>query len=153
MKHEIVKPELSHIVDLAENMSTEASNEVWAATRMTPYEALSNSVWVSRDAYAWLVNGRCMAMFGVAGATALSSTGQPWMLGAKDLPKYAKTFMKGCPIILQDWLRQYPVLRNVVDARYTVAIRWLQKLGFTILPPIPVGPDQMMFHPFEIKRA
>jgi hypothetical protein len=40
-----------------------------------------------------------------------------------------------------------------VDARYTVAIRWLQKLGFTILPPIPVGPDQMMFHPFEIKRA
>lgn len=153
MKHELVWPKPEHLADLAETMSTEASNEVWAATRMTPYEALATSLAVSRDAQAWLVNGKCMAMFGVAGATAMSRIGQPWMLGSRDLPKYAKTFMKGCDIVIADWLETYPVLRNVVDARYTVAIRWLQKLGFTILPPIEVGPDKMLFHPFEKKRT
>ena len=50
-------------------------------------------------------------------------------------------------------LREFPVLRNVVDARNTVSIRWLVWLGFTIGTPQPMGVRGLPFIPFANERA
>ena len=48
-------------------------------------------------------------------------------------------------------LATYPLLRNYVDERNTMAIRWLEWLGFEILPVEPFGVEGLPFHPFEMR--
>jgi hypothetical protein len=44
----------------------------------------------------------------------------------------------------------FPRLTNLVDVRNEKYIRWLKRIGFNILPPIAMGRDGLMFHPFEM---
>ena len=54
------------------------------------------------------------------------------------------------PLYLTQMHEVHPVLRNVVDARNTVSIRWLEWLGFTLGTPQPMGVCGLPFIPFEM---
>jgi hypothetical protein len=47
-------------------------------------------------------------------------------------------------------LADYPVLRNYVDQRNTVSIRWLRWLGFRMGEPAVMGAARVPFVPFEM---
>ena len=51
------------------------------------------------------------------------------------------------------WLARFPVLRNVVDARYAEAIRWLRWLGFRFGEPVNIGVAGLPFLPFQMEAA
>ena len=49
--------------------------------------------------------------------------------------------------------KEFPILENYVDARNTLAKRWLKWCGFTIEPPVEYGPEGLPFHLFHMRRG
>lgn len=122
-------------------------DEIWAAVRMTPEEAMQRgSQW--SDVFVALVDGVPLCAFGVVSYSTLTRFGAPWMVGTTALDAHAKGFIRHCKHDLSAFFGEWDKLFNLVDARNTKAIRWLKWLGFTVLPPMPYGASGLPFHPF-----
>jgi hypothetical protein len=55
--------------------------------------------------------------------------------------------------VVERWRKRYGRMTNYVDARHTKAVRWIKWMGFEVLPAIPLGPQQALFHPFRLEAA
>lgn len=150
--YRIVPATPAHAAELAANMREADVAEVWAGWRHTPTEAINRSIAVSRDPLAGLADGRVVCIFGVASPIILSAVASPWLLGAKELPRHSRTFLRLNRLYTRHIRNEYAILENYVDARNALAIRWLRWLGFTIWEPQPFGPDQLPFHRFGAYR-
>lgn len=137
---------------LASNMRDEDAAEVWAAARLSPREAVVQSIQRSRDTSAALCNGRPFCVWGVASPTILSRIGIPWALTSKNLEEHTYTFLKGSVEVVENWRRRFDYLTNYVDCRHTKSIEWLDWLGFDLGKPEPFGYDKLPFRRFEMKR-
>lgn len=124
--------------------------EVEALTGRDAREALVESVVRSAAAWAGLANGELVCLFGVVPMSLVGVTGIPWLLGSDAVTRYGRPFLRRNRAYLREMLREFPVLRNVVDARNTVSIRWLEWLGFTLGTPQPMGVCGLPFIPFEM---
>lgn len=124
--------------------------EVEALTGRDPHEVLVESVARSASAWAGLADGTLVCLFGVVPLTPIGVTGVPWLLGSDAVTRYGRPFLRRNRVYLREMLRAFPVLRNVVDARNAVAIRWLQWLGFTLGVPQPMGVRGLPFIPFTM---
>lgn len=147
--YKIVRVEPHHVAELALTMRDADVAECWATSHSPPLEALESSVRLSEPtAYVGLADGVVVCMFGVGPQTLSSDVGVPWMLGSDLLVKHYRAFARhSCDVVY--WMREkYPKLRNSVDARNILAVRWLKWLGFTIETAVPFGPDDVYFHPF-----
>lgn len=150
--YEVVEATMTHVAELAPRMRAADVEEV-AVFGHTPLEALTRSVKVSRDAYAGLVNGRVICMFGVSSPTLMSDEGSPWLLGSDEIVRHAKVFLRLNRLYIAGIRRQYRVLHNFVGARNVAAIRWLGWLGFSISEHCQTIGDQgveMIY--FEMRR-
>ena len=141
-----------HVALLAPVMRAADRQEVWASSRSTPAQALANGLAMSSRAWTVFFDGEVAAMWGVAPLALLSDTGAPWLLSSPAVDRHPVTFLRGSRALVDDIQDGYAVLRNYVDARYARSIRWLRWLGFTVEPPVPIGPEKLPFHPFE-RRA
>ena len=141
----VTRAGLAHV---AAGMRPADRAEVWAAGHRTPHEALERAVGLSTVIRMGHADGEPGAIWGVGPASLLGETGVPWLLGTGLIERHAKLFLRGCPGALDDLQRDFVVLRNLVDARNRLSIRWLRWLGFTIEPAVPHGPDRLPFHPF-----
>ena len=150
-KYEMVPATLEHALELAENMRDADRKEAWAAAHYTPEQAVLFSLDASRDATTGLADGRVVCMFGAGAAAIISTTGIPWLLTTDLVKKHAKPFLRRNKKVVKEMLVAYPLLRNYVDERNTVAIKWLQWLGFEVLPPVSFGAEGFPFHPFEMR--
>jgi hypothetical protein len=124
--------------------------EVEALTGRDAREALVESDVRSAAAWAGLANGELVCRFGVVPVSLVGVTGIPWLLGSDAVTRYGRPFLRRNRAYLREMLREFPVLRNVVDARNTVSIRWLEWLGFTLGTPQPMGVCGLPFIPFEM---
>ena len=149
-KYAIIPPTDEHIQSLALNMSKADVDEIWAAGRKTPLEALEQSVSASPEPYVGLHEDQALCMFGVAELSILDNKGIPWMLSSDELKDHARPFLRGSRMYIDLMKEKYPFMVNFVDARNRAAIRWLRWLHFKLLPAEPLGPDQMLFHRFEM---
>ena len=150
---EIIKAERSHVDTVAQSMRQSDRDEIWASSLTTPYEALDASLSFSPMAWTATLDGVPFCMFGVAAASPLCKHGIPWMLGSPQIEKNAVGFLRRSKACLTNVTQHYKVLSNYVDARNLTAIRWLKWMGFTLRPPIPHGPFNLLFHPFEFKES
>jgi len=66
----------------------------------------------------------------------LAGVGAPWLLGTDAVERNYVAFLRGSVEWRDQLLRDYSTLRNFVDERNRVSIRWLRWLGFTISDPI-----------------
>ena len=73
------------------------------------------------------------------------------MLTAHELPDHARFFLRRNRFYVAEIRSKYRLLLNFVDARNTMAIRWLEWLGFDVAPARPLGPENMPFHPFKME--
>lgn len=151
-RYDIVPAGLDHIRSLAPIMREADRQEVWAAAGLTPYEALQVSLQSSVVAWCWLIEDEPACVFGVSAESILSGIGMPWLLSSPLLPSRHVAFLRHHRCFLIAMLDLFPLLKNWVDARYQLSIRWLRWMGFTILPAEPYGPFRMPFHPFELRR-
>ena len=152
-EYNIISAVPMYIEGLAVNMCQRDIDECWAASHSSPKEALVRSLAASPNAMAGLYQGRVVCMYGVAEISLLSTVGIPWLLGTDEIEEHSKYFLRHNRYYMREISKRYSYLVNFVDARNTVAIRWLEWLGFRVLPAQPFGPDDMPFHRFEIGQA
>lgn len=129
--------------DLAELRAARGPN-----VRRTVAEALMFS---KGSGWACEIDGELAAIFGFAPYSLTSDTAAPWLLGTDALTRIPRVLVAQGRCYCREALGRFPVLRNFVDARNVVSIRWLRRIGFDILPAVPFGVEQLPFHPFEMR--
>lgn len=118
-----------HVI-LEQGLRAQDVDEV-AALGHTPEQALLHAYGASGPlVFTILADGKPAGMFGVVGGPK-EGTGVPWMLGTDRLLAVARDLMSQSPLWINFMLRLYPRLENYVDARNTVSLRWLDRMGFT----------------------
>lgn len=150
-KYAIVPATLEHVAAMLPNVRTADRHEVMAATGMAMEDALPDSLKRSEMAWAGMVDDQVACIFGVAGASILSETGFPWMIGTHLIEQHAKAFLRRNKQMVQQMLDRYPHLENYVDVRNTTAIGWLKWLGFEMQEPQPYGMYRMPFMKFTME--
>ena len=124
--------------ELALVLRAEDRDEVLALGR-DPVEGLLQSVACAREAWTYRDGSRIICMAGVGPLSLIGHAGVPWVLGSDLVPAHRRAFLVETRRTVARWLTIFPLLSNVVDARYDAAIRWLRWLGFTIGEPFPLG--------------
>ncbi len=139
------------ITPIAEGMRMADRAEVWAASRRTPEQALSFSFQNSALVFTGLADGNPFVMFGVGEQSRLLGVGVPWLLGTDEIARHAVPFLRRCGFWKKRLLADYRVLKNHVDNRNQLSIRWLRWIGFSLSEPRPHGPDGLLFRAFELR--
>lgn len=148
---EIVPARAWHIRDIAARMRQADRDEVSASSGKTPLVALAYSFRKSSIVMTAMIDGRPEIMFGVGDVNILGGVGAPWLLGTDAVDTVPLWFVRRSLAWRNQLLMRYSVLRNFVDARNEVSIRWLRWLGFRILDPVKLrGHD---FHLFELRAS
>ncbi len=122
----------------------------WADMQALLLDAITHSQPTCWSAF---LDGELLMVGGAAPAPAclMSSAGLgvPWMLATDRMAGRGGALTAAARRYLAQIGTQYSRLANYVDARHTVSIRWLRRLGFTISErPMPAGVYGMPFHSF-----
>lgn len=115
-------------------------------------QALYEAVTGSLRAQKIVAGGQVVAVFGDAVHSILGGIGVPWLISTIHVERHAKSFLKVCKPEVMDMLTRHQTLINYVDVRNSVAIRWLQWLGFKFGDAVPYGPHGFLFRPFSMNR-
>lgn len=135
----------AHAHALAPHMRPEDAAEVQASGGYTPLEALVASIECSAVAYAAFANEELLGLCGFM-PVADGSQAVVWALTSTAVERHRKSFWRLSRFMVAALASAYPVLTNFVDARHTASLRWLTRLGFTVLPAAPYGVHGLPFH-------
>lgn len=138
-------------VELAPRMREDDAREVMASSGRAPLDALHESLRVSLWSWSLVIEGRVVAIWGVASGDS-GEVGYPWLLTSDLVERHKREFLELSPVVVRVLLRTFPVLVNYVDARYRRAIRWLERLGAHLDEPVPFGLAGLPFRRFEFRR-
>lgn len=147
----IVPATQDHVSTMLPNVRTADRHEVMAASGQSIEDILPKCVAETDMAWAGMVDDEVACIFGVTGASLLSETGYPWLIGTDLIEQHAKAFLKRNRKMVGVMLERYPYLTNYVDVRNAKSIQWLRWLGFAILPAAAFGLYRMPFHKFEMR--
>jgi hypothetical protein len=135
----------------------EGDVEEGRALGLEPQEALLASFRGSEVSWASLFDGEVAALCGVVPyrRTALGDSGEGllWALSGRAVDRHPKAYLRASRAVLDALLERYSLLTNVIDARYTGALRWARWLGCEVGPPQPFGPRGAPFCRFILRRA
>ncbi len=145
-----------HVLELARTMRSADVEECWACTRNTPLEAAQTSAAASTVARTLLFDGVVAGVFGVV-PTVESALGGPqrgivWALTADVVHAAPLAYVAWSRRLLAELLDYCPSLFNVIDERYTQALRWAEWLGFSLVERVHLGPRRRPFLLAEIRR-
>jgi len=148
---EIVPAEEWHIASIAARMRKADADEVHAASGSTPLEALTLSFKKSSLVMTALVDGQPEVMWGAGEINILNGIAAPWLLGTDAVERHYVRFLRASLEWRAKLLERYTILRNFVDDRNAVSIRWLKWLGFRLLDPVEMNGHA--FRLFELRSA
>ncbi|PRZ51226.1 hypothetical protein BX589_12067 [Paraburkholderia fungorum] len=147
----VVAATLEHALAMAPRMREADRAECWALARLSPIEALQLSIETAVYAWTWLVDDEPACIFGVGTRSMIGETGVPWLLSTDLVAAHPMPFLRRYREYLAAMLKAFPHLSNVVDSRYATCVEWLKWLGFEVHDAIPMGPDGVPFHLFEMR--
>lgn len=137
---------------LAPKLRESDKREVLASAGATPYRALKDSLKASQQAWTVMMDDKPEAMFGVGAHPQDPSFGVVWMLSSDKPMQNPFQVMRLTPKYIDEMLRTYTRVGNLVDARNTRSIRWLERLGFVhVATEGKWGKAQIPFH-FYLKE-
>ncbi len=140
--------DIHEIIPIAREIDKE---EAYAATGEDISEALELTFLISSTAWAGLVDGKLVTVFGVAVESLFEGKGQPWLVATDDLVKYQVAFLRRNKLFLDHMKEGFPYLHNWVDERNVIAKRWLKWMGFEMSEIMLHGPMNTPFRHFEMR--
>lgn len=150
---EFVAPARADLEHIARHLRDQDQEELRAAGHDDFLRVLLTSVERTAWAAVARADGEPVCVFGCAEhGPAMCPDGVPWFLGTAGVIEQRRALQRYAPRYIAAMLRSYPRLLNVVHAENTVAVRWLQRLGFTLHPPHKNPATGASFHLFEMHR-
>lgn len=125
--------------------------EIIAAGNENGEQALRQSFTRSSLCYCVDIDGVQVGMCGLLRGSILGGDANVWFLGASELGRIKKTFVRLSRLFIAEFLSKYPVLWNVVDSRYTASISWLESCG-AVFHNEPILMNGVEFLGFVIRR-
>jgi hypothetical protein len=147
---EIVPATLEHAADLAPRLRAADRQEIEAMSGRDPAEALAHSIGRGLWSEALMIDGQVEALGGLGTVSMLFGPGVPWLMGSDRLTERARWFLRESRRQVARMRETYGELVNWVDARNTLSVRYLERLGFTIDPAAPFGIAGLPFHRFHL---
>lgn len=137
---------------LSSRLRPDDIREIEVASGKAPEDSVPLSFDVSTKCYTMrycdsqgAIERHPVAIFGVADDPQNDSMGVVWLLATERIYKVARALMKVAPAWLDKLSEDYPGgLHNLVDARNTLHVRWLQKTGFRSLGVVPINGQQFI---------
>ncbi len=127
---------------------------VVCAPGRTPLETCAESVDVSTTAYAVLVEGEVLGLFGAivsSGWEWVAPHAAVWALNGEAACRHRREFLRASREAVGLLLQLAPVLVGGIDARAAAALRWARHLGFEV---DDARADESRFvHPIRLRRA
>ena len=151
MQIEIRESVESDIAALRGRLRDADEKEVIAAGNKDGEDALRQSYARSTLRYTVQLDGAPVAMYGIVPESLVGEAANVWFLGAPEMSRIKKTFVKVSRKVIADFLLEYPRLWNVVDSRYVSAIRWLESCG-AVFHKEPIMLGGVEFYGFTIRR-
>lgn len=149
---QIERTTILHIAKLIKDMRDEEIAEIWASHGVRPEDIILYLTESSRDVSTVLYKGKVLCITGIVPFSLISDVASPWLLTTNEMKKYPRILLKGTKFFLDKWKKEYRILENQVDARYTASLRWAKWAGFTIYDAEPYGYLQLPFHRIQIRR-
>lgn len=109
----------------------------------SPKQALRMALTASAVAWTAKVDGRPEAMFGASSLSAIEGIGVPWMLMTDEAVRHGRALLVLGRRYSDELQRRFPTLENAVHADNAVAIRWLERLGYTVGPIVAMNGQPM----------
>lgn len=151
MEIEIRESRESDITELKDRLREEDTKEVIADGHADAESALRYSFARSTLRLSVVLDGAVVAMLGLVPDSLLGQSANVWFLGADDLKRMKKTFVRFSRQAIENFLLRYPLLWNYVDARYTKTISWLKSCG-ALFSEQAFEKNGQEFYLFVIKR-
>lgn len=141
-------------VTLAPRLREADRNECRAFLGIEPEGVLPLNVNTAEKAWCFVGdNGEPVGMFGVSPVDQHPYFGIVWMVTTPEITDYRRELIRLAPIWLDRMHSLYPLLGNHVDARNTLHVRWLRRMGFSFLRTLPTfGVERRPFHEFARLR-
>lgn len=147
---QIVTATKTHALMMAPHVRAAEVQELKDSYGLSPVRALLRELERSVVAWSWVIDGEVACMFGISREHFLEYESYPWFITTPLVEVHARAFARACKQLLPELLERHPKLVGMVDARYTLSIRWLGWLGARIFKAEPWGAAQLPFHRFEI---
>ena len=152
MSVKFVEPNFDRLVHISENMREADRIEVWASHKMTPIEAVINSVELSDMVSVAVYKTKPCAVFGLVKRDLLTGTGCPWLLGTDDIDLCKRDFILHKREGVKEMLTHCRRLENYVHVANTKSIRWLKTMGFKFGKPERLGFNGEYFVKFSLEN-
>lgn len=146
----IVSATRDHAESMAKNMRELDAIELLDADGIGPCDGLLRELDRSSSAWSWIVDGEVACMFGIVSPNLLSDAAYPWFLTTPLVERHARPFARACKTLLPELLARHGRLIGMVDARYTLSVRWLEWLGARLGEPQQWGIAGAPFRRFEL---
>lgn len=138
----------AHVDLVAPRMRSADCLEILASGGYTPADAIRASLAISSFARTAFIDGEAAAIFGIVERA--DGVAIPWLLTTYTVDRFPLTFWKASKVIVRALLEAWPNMLQAVDVRYTGALSWARRLGFTVREPEPFGEHGLPFSQIEI---
>jgi len=139
---------LAHALAVARNLRAADRAEVHACSGLTAREALVYGINIADLAITVLFDGVPEAILGVIESSPI--LGVPWMLGTDRLCRHPRVMLEEGRNWFAALHERWAILQNCVDARNTLHVRWLSKMGCEFIAAHPEhGHERRLFLEFR----
>lgn len=122
-----------------------------ASAGKSPVAALAMSIRKSSHCWTVMIDGKPAAIWGVADLNVLGGVVAVWLLGTDAIERHPGAFARRSVAFKDQLFTRYKIMRNVVDARNLVSIRWLKWLGAEFSDAFDIRGHAFML--FELRRG
>jgi len=131
----MIKPHVTlatqeHVNELAEKLRPADINEVYLPSGMTIHTELTESLKLSKYAWAIHYKNEVVGVFGVVDHPTDNDTGIPWLLSTEKLNDCSLSFIKECVGAIDVMHILYKTLITLSHEGHLVAHKWLKRCGF-----------------------
>ncbi len=123
------------------------------AAGMTGEEAISSSIAYSTECYQIIIEEEVVCSWGWFPTSHLSGVCHIWMLTGEAANKHKVFVARESARILNIMLECFPSVLVLVDSRYSLSIKWLRWLGFSVTQMGFQGPTGVIFQYMKIERG
>lgn len=151
IKQHVGECSLEDISKIGQNLRDIDIFECEEASGMTAQESLLYGLNHALYIKAIFAEGEPVAAFGVTAVRGVEDCGVVWLLATKDVYKAKSTLINLGHKYVAEMLAVRPRLINLVSVDNKISIKWLERLGFIMEDPKPVGINNKEFRIFHME--